>query len=854
MLEGVVFLNKTVLGGRFLPLAAGWLICFFGGLQGAEKKAFLAGVSSYENFHELFNTGSDVELIAEKLREVGFETDIAIDSNFSELSERFSVFVSSLEPEDAVIVYFAGHGLQAAGTNYLLASDARVDASGRISFALRLSEILSQLEGKSSSLNAVLLDCCRGWPKGASLPIREGLAPVVNAPRRTIVAFATAANENALDGEGENSPFAEALAVSLQARPASGITVSEALQNAARLVAHRTEHEQSPAIYFDAGAEPVYLVEPTEETGPSTEGGSTMPKPLTPQYVAERAVQPTRGWKKPEDLDPIAAGPILMQMRRGRREGTSFFVDVALRASAAVDFEIKVPDVYDVLGRYYSENRMLYDRDGRTSKYTSYMYFEMKPGAEEFFTIECQNLPADLDGFTTFLISGEIDNKKFQVPLRDIRINENVNLPEPPRSRFQRLGDISYSLTGVERQGSNVVIKLLMESIRDQVIDLERFDAYDEAGFWYWEGNYSIGRRSSNNRYSREVYLPENQPIEVTYTVKKVPAECAGFTLLKLQFEGEGKRFSIPFYDLPLDQTRSRDIGEAIPELVWKLPQTREPEMVDGLAIGFRKATQAGDQATVEVILGSASSHEIEIDRVYAWLEDGTFLDKGSHGVVGTRFVGNSYTYEFVQPAEQPVSYRFLFKEIPPKTKGIATLMLLGDIGRKKFQTRIPAIPFPGAVERGGEGFAAPGDLLMLDKQRQGDIEIQLADARTDSGKLEIVLRIIKFGADSTFNPRGAVLTLPNQTTIENASARLGGESHSFGYWDYILPTDQPTKVTLQFETAVSSNGVLPSLVIRGTENRDEKTYTFRNIPLNTMKDGGEGSRGSSRWERLQQR
>ena len=188
----------------------------------ARRVALVIGNGSYKAIPALHNPLRDAALIAEKLRAVGFEVDLATDGDYLTLMQRVRAFGRRAQGADAALFYFAGHGLQADGSNYLLPVDAKL---GRISDlpyeTVPLSLVMNELEFADAKINLVVLDACRDNPLTRSLArksstrnvnVAKGLASVQRASG-TFIAYATAPGEVAYDGSGtQNSPFSRALA------------------------------------------------------------------------------------------------------------------------------------------------------------------------------------------------------------------------------------------------------------------------------------------------------------------------------------------------------------------------------------------------------------------------------------------------------------------------------------------------------------------------------------------------------------------------------------------------------------------------------------------------------------------
>jgi uncharacterized caspase-like protein len=189
----------------------------------AEKRvALIIGNSNYAQVPALPNPVNDANDIASALKRAGFEVILGIDVDKRAFDTKVRNFADLLENADAAIFFYAGHGLQVTGRNFLLPVDARVQSERDLDFdAVNLDFVLKQMElGRADKTNIVFLDACRDNPFAGNLArsmgtrsasIGKGLAQV-DTGVGTFIAYSTQPGNVALDGTGRNSPFTAALA------------------------------------------------------------------------------------------------------------------------------------------------------------------------------------------------------------------------------------------------------------------------------------------------------------------------------------------------------------------------------------------------------------------------------------------------------------------------------------------------------------------------------------------------------------------------------------------------------------------------------------------------------------------
>lgn len=187
--------------------------------QAQNKIALVLGNSKYANLPVLLNPANDANLLSENLQKLGFTVTSLTDQSQSQMKSaiaRFTQSVTIAGSDTIALLYYAGHGLQIDGTNYLIPVDANVSTAGDVVLgAVSANDLLKTLELAGAKVNVLVLDACRNNPfKSTSRGFSRGLARV-EAPPGSIVAYATAPGQVAADGDGNNSPYAEALSRNL---------------------------------------------------------------------------------------------------------------------------------------------------------------------------------------------------------------------------------------------------------------------------------------------------------------------------------------------------------------------------------------------------------------------------------------------------------------------------------------------------------------------------------------------------------------------------------------------------------------------------------------------------------------
>jgi uncharacterized caspase-like protein len=196
-----------------------------GAIAATERRiALVIGNSTYTS-GPLKNPVNDAADMAAALKRTGFTVTLKKNANLQEMVEVIEEFGNNLKKGGVGLFYYAGHGVQVSGVNYLLPISARIKKESDVRFqAVDAGRILAEMENANNGLNIVLLDACRDNPFGRTFRnASRGLAIVTNAPTGTFISYSTGAGQVARDGEGRNSPYTSAVLKYMQ-EPAMPIT------------------------------------------------------------------------------------------------------------------------------------------------------------------------------------------------------------------------------------------------------------------------------------------------------------------------------------------------------------------------------------------------------------------------------------------------------------------------------------------------------------------------------------------------------------------------------------------------------------------------------------------------------
>src|SRR5438093_1967480 len=264
---------------RWALAAAAFLLA--SGPAFAEKRvALVLGNSNYQNVAPLANPVNDSSKIAATLKDAGFDVvDSRRDLPAAETRRALRDFADRARDADIAVVYYAGHGIEVDGGNYLIPVDARLERDTDIyDEGLSLDRILIAIE-PAKKLRLVILDACRDNPFArtmkrtiASRAIGQGLAKVEPTSPNVLIAYSAKAGSTAADGDGTNSPFTSALSHHLT-KP--GLDVRRAFGFVRDEVLKITGNKQEPFVYGSLGGEDVPLVPAPVRPAPAAAAPAT---------------------------------------------------------------------------------------------------------------------------------------------------------------------------------------------------------------------------------------------------------------------------------------------------------------------------------------------------------------------------------------------------------------------------------------------------------------------------------------------------------------------------------------------------------------------------------------------------
>ena len=242
-------------------------------LSANARTALVIGNGAYTNLSALANPGNDARDMASSLTELGFEVQLLVDANHESIEDAVLDFGEKLHKGGGVgLFYYAGHGVQDQGRNYLIPVEANIRRATQLKRkAVDVGWVLDEMAAANNGLNMVILDACRDNPFAEFRSADRGLAKM-EGPKGTFIAYATAPGDVAADGEGRNGLFTKHLLSAMQ-QPDQPVEL--AFKDVVKAVSDESRGRQTPFITSSLTGDFYFNQQSLSSTIPAT-------KPKTP--------------------------------------------------------------------------------------------------------------------------------------------------------------------------------------------------------------------------------------------------------------------------------------------------------------------------------------------------------------------------------------------------------------------------------------------------------------------------------------------------------------------------------------------------------------------------------------------
>ncbi|MET0276730.1 MAG: caspase family protein [Pseudorhodoplanes sp.] len=231
----------------------------------AKRVALVIGNNDYRGVSPLSNPANDAGDVAAALKRLNFEVQQVKNGTFDDMRKGLLEFARRARGSEVAIVFYAGHGIEVGGENYLIPIDAELKADVDVDHEAIALKTVTPLVENASRLGLVILDACRNNPFASKMArsvrtraVSRGLA-AVEPTGNVLIAFSAREGTTAADGDGRNSPFTNSLLKHLET---PGLEINFLFRNVRDEVMRVTKREQLPFIYGSLSSEVIYLKDP----------------------------------------------------------------------------------------------------------------------------------------------------------------------------------------------------------------------------------------------------------------------------------------------------------------------------------------------------------------------------------------------------------------------------------------------------------------------------------------------------------------------------------------------------------------------------------------------------------------
>jgi len=239
----------------------------------AGRIALVIGNAAYRDA-PLKNPVNDARAVAASLRALNFDVIEVENATRERMARAILDFSGRASPGASAVFFYAGHGMQVRGRNYLIPVDASIASEGAAQFAsVDVASVLAEMEQAGTAVNIVILDACRNNPFERRMRGRSRGLAAIDAARGALIAYATAPGSVAADGEGANGVYTAAL---LRSLAVPGLKAEEVFKRVRLDVTAETQNQQTPwesssltgDFVFNAAAPPPAALAPAAQQAP----------------------------------------------------------------------------------------------------------------------------------------------------------------------------------------------------------------------------------------------------------------------------------------------------------------------------------------------------------------------------------------------------------------------------------------------------------------------------------------------------------------------------------------------------------------------------------------------------------
>lgn len=444
---------------------------------GEKRIALVIGNSEYRTQPYLRNAASDAAAMQYKLLSLGFDVMYGYDCNYSKMMTLLNNFAIKAQDYDAAMIYYSGHGVQNKDQNYMVPVDCPLEYESNLNQCLGAYDFVQKLDETNCETKIVVFDACRNvqtsWKRSAS----RGLASMEGSPGMVIV-FSTQKGNTALDGEGDYSPFAEALLKNID----SNSSFSDMMNNVVKQTYLATNKVQYPVTMGNLMSEFRF----------NTNGAT--PAPIANPTIDQQPIQ--RVQNAPHPQPSIITGTVLDESNEPML-GVAVMLNGISTKGTSTDFD----------GKFKIEAT-----PGDQLVFSNIGYNNITASAQDNMTVHFQSSDKIIQSLAEVIPSSDnIDARVVGVKRTGRNIIVDVIITNESEKYLQPCADAySGDLIAIDNLNNTYSVK---QSTIIQTI---------------------------KNKQVAKLTCPPNVPVLVQYTIKDVPTSATYFPLIKLLFTNFG--------------------------------------------------------------------------------------------------------------------------------------------------------------------------------------------------------------------------------------------------------------------------------------------------------------------------
>lgn len=518
--------------------AAGNLILDFTRSQSAgdfaEKRAALViGNSNYKSLSKLRNSQGDAVAVSNELLSLGFDVMELYEANGDDMKDALIDFGRKAKDYDVALFYYAGHGIQDDGHNFLVPVDKQLELRSELRECLMADDVTSKFEGLGAATKVIIFDACRNAKKSWTRGEEDGLVQMEPGPHAVLV-FSTGIGRVALDGDGEHSPFAETLLENLHA---TGLTVSELLDNTVNETYRRTRNSQLPYKIGTLGRNIVLNTRGAKQTAnmasaaPASERPAAQPAPSTP--IADGGIT----------LADFEAQCRKVYKIKSENSGFKILPISTRRAGDKLIMEILLMNMGQKLASFilYGDKSIAIDNLGNAYRWAVEPWYDIPPGIPVKKKIVISNVDEDAEAITNLqIIQAYNEDTRFEAS--GIPMNMKLGFPrlqELPEYdlqvdapnievEFESIDFIGNGKANVELTITNTSSRTI-NNVRCELYHTNPWIAIDENGAYVnYESCFSVDK----NNFT----LPAGVATPLKITISDLSPDASQFQYLRLCF------------------------------------------------------------------------------------------------------------------------------------------------------------------------------------------------------------------------------------------------------------------------------------------------------------------------------